>query len=117
MAESELKVIQMATIDELTGLTNRRGFMLLAEKNLQYAFREKIPASLLFIDLNHFKLINDRFGHDIGDDALCQMAELLCKMFRNADIIARLGGMSLLYCCLGLQTSIARVSRLVLLKH
>lgn len=92
MAESELKAIQMATIDELTGLTNRRGFMLLAEKNLQYAFRAKIPASLLFIDLNHFKSINDRFGHDIGDDALCQMAEFLCKMFRNADIIARLGG-------------------------
>ncbi|MBL0563273.1 sensor domain-containing diguanylate cyclase [Aeromonas hydrophila] len=92
MAESELKAIHMATMDELTGLTNRRGFMLLAERNLQYAFRAKIPASLLFIDLNHFKSINDRFGHDVGDDALCQMAELLCKMFRNADIIARLGG-------------------------
>lgn len=62
MVESELQAIQMATIDELTGITNRRGFMLLAEKNLQYAFRAKIPTSLLFLDLNHFKAINDKFG-------------------------------------------------------
>lgn len=92
MVESELQAIQMATIDELTGITNRRGFMLLAEKSLQYAFRAKIPTSLLFLDLNDFKSINDKFGHDVGDEALCQMAELLCKIFRDADIIARLGG-------------------------
>ncbi|MGX5835974.1 sensor domain-containing diguanylate cyclase [Aeromonas piscicola] len=88
MVESELQAIQMATIDELTGITNRRGFMLLAEKNLQYAFRVKLPLSLLFLDLNHFKAINDEFGHD----ALRQMAELLCNVFRDADIFARLGG-------------------------
>ena len=92
MVESELQAIQMATIDELTGITNRRGFMLLAGKNLQYAFRAKIPTSLLFLDLNDFKSINDKFCHDVGDEALCQMAELLCKIFRDADIIARLGG-------------------------
>lgn len=66
--------------------------MLLAEKSLKYAFRIKAPAALLFLDLNHFKVINDKFGHDIGDDALRQMAELLCRVFRDADIFARLGG-------------------------
>ncbi len=92
MVESELRAVQMATIDELTGITNRRGFMLLAEKSLRFAFRIKAPATLLFLDLNQFKMINDKFGHDIGDDALQQMAELLCRVFRDSDIFARLGG-------------------------
>ncbi|EKP0299052.1 sensor domain-containing diguanylate cyclase [Aeromonas veronii] len=90
--ESELRAVQMATIDELTGITNRRGFILLAERYLQHAFRAKRCLSLLFIDLNHFKSINDRFGHDVGDDALCQAANLINMIFRNADICARLGG-------------------------
>ena len=92
MVEGELRAVQMATIDELTGITNRRGFLLLAEKSLQYAYRFRQRVSLLFLDLNRFKGINDQFGHDMGDDALCQMAELLCKVFRDADIFARLGG-------------------------
>lgn len=92
MVESELSAIQLATIDELTGITNRRGFMLLAEKSLQYSYRNKKNATLLFIDLNKFKAINDQFGHEVGDDALQQMAELLCRVFRDADIFARLGG-------------------------
>ncbi|EPX9366184.1 sensor domain-containing diguanylate cyclase [Aeromonas veronii] len=90
--ESELRAVQMATIDELTGITNRRGFILLAERYLQYAFRTKRSLSLLFIDLNHFKSINNRFGHDVGDDALCQAARLINLIFRNADICARFGG-------------------------
>lgn len=90
--ESELRAIQMATIDELTGITNRRGFILLADRYLQHAFRAKRSLSLLFIDLNNFKSINDRFGHDVGDDALCQAASLINMIFRNADICARLGG-------------------------
>ncbi|HHQ4776960.1 sensor domain-containing diguanylate cyclase [Aeromonas veronii] len=90
--ESELRAVQMATIDELTGITNRRGFILLAERYLQHAFRTKRCLSLLFIDLNHFKSINDRFGHDVGDDALCQAARLINLIFRNADICARFCG-------------------------
>lgn len=92
MVESELAAIQLATIDELTGITNRRGFMLLAEKSLQYSYRNKEMTTLLFIDLNKFKSINDQFGHEIGDDALQQMSAILCGVFRNADIFARLGG-------------------------
>ncbi|RQM75355.1 sensor domain-containing diguanylate cyclase [Aeromonas jandaei] len=90
--ESELRAVQMATIDELTGITNRRGFILLAERYLQHAFRTKRSLSLLFIDLNNFKSINDRFGHDVGDDALCQAARLINMIFRSSDVCARLGG-------------------------
>ena len=90
--EGELRAVQMATIDELTGITNRRGFIILAERYLQQAFRAKRSLSLLFIDLNGFKSINDKFGHDVGDDALCQAANLINIIFRHADICARLGG-------------------------
>lgn len=90
--ESELRAVQMATIDELTGITNRRGFILLADRYLRHAFRTKRSLSLLFIDLNNFKSINDRYGHDVGDDALCQAASIINMVFRNADICARLGG-------------------------
>ncbi|MFB0625722.1 GGDEF domain-containing protein, partial [Aeromonas hydrophila] len=67
-------------------------FMLLAQKCLQLAHRQEREATLLFIDLNRFKEINDRLGHDVGDDALQQMAGLMCRVFREADIFARLGG-------------------------
>lgn len=92
MVERELAAIQLATMDELTGITNRRGFMLLAHKCLQLAHRQGRAATLLFLDLNRFKEINDRLGHDVGDDALRQMASLMCGVFRDADIFARLGG-------------------------
>jgi len=92
MVERELAAIQLATMDELTGITNRRGFMLLAHKCLQLAHRQGRAATLLFLDLNRFKEINDRLGHDVGDDALQQMASLMCGVFRDADIFARLGG-------------------------
>ncbi|CAD7557055.1 GGDEF domain-containing protein [Aeromonas hydrophila] len=92
MVERELAAIQLATLDDLTGITNRRGFMLLAQKCLQLAHRQEREATLLFIDLNRFKEINDQLGHDVGDDALQQMAGLMCRVFREADIFARLGG-------------------------
>ena len=81
MVERELAAIQLATLDDLTGITNRRGFMLLAQKCLQLAHRQEREATLLFIDLNRFKEINDQLGHDVGDDALQQMAGLMCRVF------------------------------------
>ncbi len=92
MVEHELAAIQLAILDELTGITNRRGFVMLGQKCLQLSHRQGREASLLFLDLNRFKEINDSLGHEVGDDALRQMARLLCKVFRNADIFARLGG-------------------------
>lgn len=92
MAEGELSAMQLATLDELTGLTNRRGFMVLAQYSLNLCARQEIPASLIFIDLDGFKEINDEFGHAEGDRALMVFAEQMKHTFRESDLFARLGG-------------------------
>ena len=92
MVEHELAAIQLAILDELTGITNRRGFIMLGQKCLQLSHRQGREASLLFLDLDRFKEINDTLGPEVGDDALRQVALLLSRVFRNADIFARLGG-------------------------
>ena len=81
-----------STMDELTGISNRRGFILLGQQSLHLFVREAIPASLVFMDLDRFKPINDTFGHAEGDRALILFAEQLKSTFRNSDIFARLGG-------------------------
>ncbi|NVK42756.1 MAG: sensor domain-containing diguanylate cyclase [Oceanospirillaceae bacterium] len=92
MAEREMASLQLATLDELTGISNRRGFRMLADKALQMASRRNMSVSLLLCDLNDFKTINDTYGHAEGDRALIAFAEQLKKVFRDSDIIARLGG-------------------------
>jgi diguanylate cyclase (GGDEF)-like protein/PAS domain S-box-containing protein len=78
--------------DELTGLLNRRGFITLSEKQLQISKRYRKHFSILFLDLNDMKTINDAFGHKTGDLALTDAANILKKTFRSSDIIARIGG-------------------------
>ena len=92
IVERELAAVQIATHDELTGIVNRRGFLMLSEQNLRLCAREKIPASLIFIDLDKLKPINDNFGHVAGDTALSVFADLMKKACRDSDIFARLGG-------------------------
>ena len=92
MAEQELAAVQMATMDELTQLSNRRGFEALAQHALNVCKRMDKPASLLFFDLNKFKQINDAFGHAEGDRALVTFAEVLREVLRESDVIGRLGG-------------------------
>lgn len=92
MAEQELAALRIATLDELTGLSNRRGFMVLARHALQWCQRQGKPATLLYMDLDEFKPINDRFGHAEGDLALKTFAHCLTEAFRGSDVIARLGG-------------------------
>lgn len=92
MAEQELAAVQLATIDELTMLSNRRGFEALGQHALNVCTRMDKPATLLFFDLNDFKRVNDRFGHAEGDKALTTFAELLRDAFRDSDVIGRLGG-------------------------
>jgi diguanylate cyclase (GGDEF)-like protein/PAS domain S-box-containing protein len=86
------KLHAMATTDELTGLCNRRGFITLAEQQLKYAERNKKKSMLAFVDLDGMKQINDIWGHEEGDRALINTANLLKQVFRKSDIIARLGG-------------------------
>ena len=92
MAEQELAVVQLATLDELTGISNRRGFEVLAQKALNVCERNKSRAVLVFIDLDGFKQINDQFGHCEGDKALQVFSESMRATWRDSDIFARLGG-------------------------
>ena len=86
------QVRQLAIADELTGLMNRRGFMMLAEHQRSLADRKGTSLSLVFIDIDRFKLINDQFGHEEGDRALRELTGLLLRTFRRSDLVARLGG-------------------------
>jgi diguanylate cyclase (GGDEF)-like protein/PAS domain S-box-containing protein len=82
----------MALLDELTDLYNRRGFSVLAEQQLKMADRTKTRMLLLFADFDGLKRINDTFGHQEGDRALIETADVLEETFRESDIIARIGG-------------------------
>ncbi len=92
MAQQELAALQLATVDELTGISNRRGFQMLAEKSLSYCTRHGIEVSFAFIDLDKFKEINDQYGHAEGDKVLVVFANMLKECFRESDSFARLGG-------------------------
>jgi diguanylate cyclase (GGDEF)-like protein len=92
LIEDELAAIRAGTIDSLTGLSNRRGFELLAEKSLQFCRRRGEPACVVFLDMDGFKAINDKLGHNAGDRALTEFGQLLLKTFRQSDVVARLGG-------------------------
>ena len=86
------EVQEMSLGDQLTGLKNRRGFMILAEQQLKVADRTREGIRLVFIDLDGLKRINDNLGHNVGDQALIEAADVLRETFRESDIIARLGG-------------------------
>ena len=81
-----------ARTDTLTGLLNRRAFLDEAARRIDRLDREALPGTLLFVDLDRMKLLNDRMGHDSGDAALILVAELLRRTVRPADLVARLGG-------------------------
>jgi diguanylate cyclase (GGDEF)-like protein len=82
----------LSLTDGLTGLNNRRGFMILATGLLKFARRVEYSSCLLYIDLDSLKYINDTFGHAAGDTAIIQFASILTETFRDSDVIARLGG-------------------------
>jgi len=92
LKKSKEKFRELSMVDELTGLLNRRGFVRELEKQLQNATRSRSTLFLLFLDLNDFKNINDKFGHKTGDEALVQTAEILKSTFRGSDTIGRFGG-------------------------
>ena len=92
ITERELSAIELAILDDLTGIANRRGFSILAQNSLNLCTRHEIPVSLVFFDINKFKQINDRFGHAEGDRALKEFAGQMKRTFRDSDVIARLGG-------------------------
>ncbi|WP_371323483.1 diguanylate cyclase [Dechloromonas sp. ZY10] len=90
LLEGELQ--KQAHTDFLTGLPNRRHFMQLAEHELNRSIRYGSQLAILMLDVDHFKSINDRYGHKFGDDVLIRLAETLRKVLRNSDVAGRLGG-------------------------
>lgn len=90
--KQEKKLYDMSITDELTGVLNRRGFFTLTEHRLKIAKREKTGLLLLYADLDNLKEINDRFGHEEGDKLLKETANILKSTYRDADIVARIGG-------------------------
>ena len=86
------RLYQSATRDALTGAFNRSYFEEHLETELSWHLRHKEPMSLLMVDVDHFKLVNDRHGHPAGDKVLREVAERMSRMVRAKDIVARLGG-------------------------
>jgi diguanylate cyclase (GGDEF)-like protein len=94
--ELEQKLREQAEVqsrtDYLTGLFNRRHFIELAERELARSIRYRRPLTLLMIDIDHYKAINDTWGHNAGDVVLQDVAQLIRATLRNVDIIGRIGG-------------------------
>ena len=95
VAELQQRVEQLDELahqDVMMALPNRRGFMRELDRLVARAARYGTPAAMLFVDLDGLKMINDTFGHQAGDQALIQVAELLSAGVRRGDIVGRLGG-------------------------
>ncbi len=95
LGEQKVRINQLeslASTDELTGLANRRGMEDFMKKSLANARRYNETGCLAYIDLDHFKLINDTWGHDAGDAVLQRVARLLTDNVRASDLVARVGG-------------------------
>ena len=86
------EVSRLATIDPLTGLLNRRGFMTVGQALEESAHRHGGPLVVLVADVDGLKHVNDTFGHAAGDEMLCAVAAVLTSTLRTADVLARLGG-------------------------
>ena len=90
--ENEEKLFKEASTDALTGLYNRRQFEAMSAMALANCVRQKSPYCVMMLDIDHFKHVNDTFGHDMGDVVLQRVADVLNKTHRDSDIIARYGG-------------------------
>lgn len=92
LAEQAEQLRSLSLTDELTGLYNRRGWLELSRQGLRLALRERRGAAVIFGDLNGMKQINDQHGHDEGDRALKDVADVLRQSCREVDVMARFGG-------------------------
>jgi len=97
LRESLDRVQKMATHDSLTDLYNRRALYEIAENELSRARRENKPVSLVMMDIDHFKNVNDEHGHNIGDQALRRVAYIILEKIRSYDTAGRWGGEEFLF--------------------
>jgi diguanylate cyclase (GGDEF)-like protein len=89
---NETKLKEMAATDELTGINNRRQFFSLAEHEIHRAIRNNTSISAIMIDADHFKKVNDTYGHVVGDEVLRHIAAACQENLRSVDILGRYGG-------------------------
>jgi diguanylate cyclase (GGDEF)-like protein/PAS domain S-box-containing protein len=87
-----LELERQATTDSLTGIANRRHFLTTGQKEIDRCKRHGCTLSLLMLDIDHFKAVNDTFGHATGDRAIQAVAQTCCKEMRSTDLAARIGG-------------------------
>jgi diguanylate cyclase (GGDEF)-like protein len=92
LAEQDARLRALAEVDQLTQLANRHKSTEVLTHFLALARRQHVPLSVVVIDVDHFKQVNDRFGHATGDDVLRRLAATLRKSFRDEDVVARWGG-------------------------
>jgi diguanylate cyclase (GGDEF)-like protein len=97
------EIRQLSVTDELTGLSNRRGFYLLAEQAFRAARRQGRNCVLAFLDVDGLKRVNDEHGHDAGDTLIADVAKVLRETLRESDIRARIGGDE--FCVLAIETA------------
>lgn len=90
--KQNVELQEMAYIDPLTGMINRRKFDELSQAELERSSRYKSELSFLMLDIDHFKKINDTYGHDAGDEVLKHFSTICLEMARSLDIVARVGG-------------------------
>ncbi len=92
LKRAELASLALANVDDLTGALSRQNFMDLAEQELARSRRYKLPLVLLMMDLDHFKRVNDSYGHPTGDAVLCSFVQTVKDVLRESDVIGRIGG-------------------------
>ena len=92
LKEAEEKLQRLSTTDPLTGAYNRRMFMDMLSREMTRSGRYGEPFSLLMFDIDHFKRVNDTYGHDVGDRVLVEVVDLSMELIRQSDILARWGG-------------------------
>jgi two-component system, cell cycle response regulator len=97
----ERRIMELANTDALTGLLNRRAFMERMEQEMSRAQREKRPLSFILADIDHFKTVNDTYGHQIGDLVLKRFADQLVTSARPYDFLGRYGGEEFVVCLAG----------------
>ncbi len=92
LKQAQQTLADMAVTDELTGLANRRRFFERLEEEMDRSLRYGSDLSLIMLDIDHFKRVNDTFGHPVGDTVLAEVARLLTANLRTSDFVARYGG-------------------------
>ncbi|HLP97260.1 MAG TPA: GGDEF domain-containing protein [Sideroxyarcus sp.] len=92
MTEANRKLRELAATDPLTGLMNARAYYAACGRHISGANRTAQPYSVMFIDLDHFKRINDTYGHEAGDIVLRETADCLKRNIRHSDLLGRIGG-------------------------